>query len=374
MIAGGQATTANQANVRDTLSRFSSTGRRPAKKVEEEAAKKPAMDVNAFARLLLTGDSGASATGPSSGAHDGSASSTDTSSTQPSTLESTPRATEATPRSSSEQERQAPSTVLVTKEVKRPPPPPKPRSSKSESQTDRRADSNATQQFNEFSGEYVQVVRPGRSGSIEGEDGRQSSSAKKPPPPPLARRKSQKSASSSSSRPEMTRSVSSRQSINSESDEPPSPSPALESVNRIAPPPRPPPSRQPNPQYGRRPSMDLPATHEEDEDEASDTARRPSTSSSKRLSQSQSTVPPPPVPPPRKGRGASGRSSVDSQHRPSLASLGLSAGSARSSSEFSRPPGNESRNVSGASNAADILADLEALRREVDAARASAGR
>jgi hypothetical protein len=65
---------------------------------------------------------------------------------------------------------------------------------------------------------------------------------------------------------------------------------------------------------------------------------------------------------------------MDSQHRPSMSALGLNSGSARSSSEYARP-GSESRNASGTTEKAhNILADLEALQREVDAARASAGK
>jgi hypothetical protein len=74
----------------------------------------------------------------------------------------------------------------------------------------------------------------------------------------------------------------------------------------------------------------------------------------KRLSQGL----PPPPPPPRRGRGSS-RSSIDTS-RPSMASLGLSeTGGSRSST-----PRSDTR---------DILADLAALQREVDAARAGAG-
>lgn len=356
-ITTAKAITANQANVRDTLSRFSSTGRRPVKK-EEESAKKPAMDVNAFTRLLLTGESGGGAAqtnAPQPG--DASISSADTSST---TLDSAVRPIEATPRSSSEHER-----PTVTKESRRPPPPPRPRSSRGESHTSTRPDTDVVERPKESTiSEPEQADNRRKSDIIKDESKKLSvsSSSKKPPPPPLARRKSQKTAPS---RPDMQRSGSSRYSLNSESDEPPSPSPNLEPI-KMAPPP-PPPSRRPNSQYGRRPSMDLPATQEEEEEEEDNFTR--SSMTAKRTS--QSPLPPPPVPPPRKGR-VSGRSSVDSQHRPSMSALGLTSGSARSSSEYTRP---ESRNVSGTSGSAqNILADLEALRQEVDAARASAGR
>lgn len=67
---------------------------------------------------------------------------------------------------------------------------------------------------------------------------------------------------------------------------------------------------------------------------------------------------PPPPPPPRRMRGLS-RSSFDSQ-RPAV-------------SDLRRPSAESSRNVSGSSNATDILADLAALQREVDALRNNAG-
>ncbi|KPI34794.1 uncharacterized protein AB675_10188 [Cyphellophora attinorum] len=353
--AGKQATTARQANVRDTLSRFSSAGRKDAQPVKkEEENKKPSMDVNAFTRLLMTGQGGA-----------------DAQVRAPSTFDSIARPTEATPRSSSEHER-----ASISKEAKIPPPPPRPRSLRAESSTDTRTEServkeNFAAQMQRFD-DFGKIDEPDSPEQVEAVPAKPSSTSKRPPPPPIARRKSQKSAPASTStyaRPDLARSGSSRYSINSESGEPPSPSPDLPTSKTALPPPPPPPSRRPNSQYGRRQSMELPATHEEDEDDTS-TERPPA--ASKRIS--QSSLPPPPVPPPRKGRGASGRSSMDSQHRPSMSALGLNSGSARSSSEYGRP-GSESRNASGTTEKAhNILADLEALQREVDAARASAGK
>lgn len=83
---------------------------------------------------------------------------------------------------------------------------------------------------------------------------------------------------------------------------------------------------------------------------------------------------------------------MDSQgQRPTLSALGVVGGSARSSSEYGRSNSNVSATVHGGSsrdegksdsriesgaspNAADILKDLAALQKEVDAARRSAGR
>lgn len=352
----GIPTTAHQANVRDTLSRFSSAPRRASNKIEEN--KKPTMDVNAFTRLLLTGESGSGLPTPSTTTPHDSGSSTDTTSTsQRSVYDAASRQVGDSPTSSSEDET---NVLPLTKETKKPPPPPKSRHGKSVVDSEPGNVPELTQGNGSATEEQAGIatqLQP--TVPAEAEPARPSSSSKKPPPPPLARRKSQKSTPA---RPDMERNSSSKYSLNSESDEPASPSPGLGSA-KMAPPP--PPSRRTQPQYIRRSSTDLPATHEEDEDGAD----RPAMSN-KRISQA-SLGPRPPVPPPRKSR-TSGRSSMDSQHRPSLSALGIAGGSARSSAEYARP-GSDSRNVSG-SSAVDILADLDALQREVDAARASAGR
>jgi hypothetical protein len=89
-------------------------------------------------------------------------------------------------------------------------------------------------------------------------------------------------------------------------------------------------------------------------------SRTPSTASrtSASVTGTASSGAPPPLPPPRRMRGLS-RSSLDSQ-RPA-------------SSDLRRPSTESSLNVSGASNATDILADLAALQKEVDALRDSHG-
>ena len=73
---------------------------------------------------------------------------------------------------------------------------------------------------------------------------------------------------------------------------------------------------------------------------------------------SASPVAPPPLPPPRRMRGFS-KSSVDSQ-RPA-------------SADMRRPSTESAQNVSGATNATDILADLATLQKEVDALRNNKG-
>lgn len=367
------ATRAKQANVRDTLGRFASAPKRPTPKADENS-KKPAMDVNAFTRMLLTGQGGSSSAGPSVAAQpvNDSASSTDTTSTsQRSIFETASRTVEETPRSSSERERDD-EVQSLNREARKPPPPPRPRHGKPVSDAETvAAETNVEVDSGRPSGalqpEAAIHQRPSdEANSTPPINSAEAKSSKKPPPPPIARRKSQKQTTVT--RPEITRNNSSGYSLSSENEEPlASPPPTA----KMAPPP-PPPSRRPNSQYGRRPSTDLPATYEQDEDDSDAVVTERPTSSSKRISQA-SLGPPPPVPPPRKNKN-SGRSSMDSQHRPSMAALGIAGGSARSSSDLGGRPGGDSRNVSGASNAADILADLEALQREVDAARAGAGR
>jgi hypothetical protein len=83
-----------------------------------------------------------------------------------------------------------------------------------------------------------------------------------------------------------------------------------------------------------------------------------------RVSSGSPTMAPPP-PPPRRARG-SNRSSFDTE------CATLPAGS-RPSSEFKRPSLESSRTVSGQSTANDILADLAALQREVDALKNKQG-
>ncbi|ETN41388.1 uncharacterized protein HMPREF1541_03323 [Cyphellophora europaea CBS 101466] len=355
-------TTAKQANVRDTLSRFSSAPRRADTKIED-SAKRPTMDVNAFTRMLLTGQSRNANAGPSAATQpiNDSGSSTDTASiSQRSIFDAGTRPVAESSGSSSETERDD-EGVTLSKEPRKPPPPPKPRHGKPVADSEPAAAGDLRRTSKSLDTEQGLI-----QGTTEETDASSSDikGSKKPPPPPLARRKSQKQATS---RPEITRSSSSKYSLSSDAEEPLSPPPLS---GKMAPPP-PPPSRRPNSQYGRRLSTDLPAPHEQDEEnpDISSSARPPS--SSKRTSQ-PSLGTPPPVPPPRKNRG-SGRSSMDSQHRPSMSALGMTAGSARNSSDLGRT-GSDSRNVSGSSTAADILADLETLQREVDAARASAGR
>jgi hypothetical protein len=415
-VSAATRTTASQANIRDTLSRFASAPKRMVEKQEDQAAagRKPAMDVNAFTKMLMGGQSAnAEQSAPSTNRQPAdSASSTDTTTaSQRSTIETHHTSADEADSSTS-------ASSDAERDGRKPPPPPRTRHGRPLNDAKKPLDSDIPSSTAETPPKAIssKMQQPPTVPS-QPTDSTDRQTSRKPPPPPLARRKSQKQQQPTV-RPELERSGTSRSSLTSEPEEVamaiPSPGPYTSTNNstggsnapaRMAPP-TPPPSRRPNSQYGRRPSSDLPATYEQsDEDEEQDmpetTAggapslleRAPShsatTNNNKRYSQA-SLGPPPPVPPPRKNRG-SGRSSMDSLQRPSAAALGFvgdrerGADSARSSVDIDvvRAEKENGRSVSlggsgsgsgNVSNAADILADLEALQREVDAARASAGR
>lgn len=387
--------------VKDTLSRFASAPRRNNFKDSENVPQdqgqpsKSAMDVDAFKRLLLTGNSGTS-TPKGSVAHSlqpptfqsksESSSSIDTASlSQKSLFESVPRPIEESPRSSYESdakevefERPAISNN-ASQEGRKKPIPPKTRHGKligdssnatgdgqiipynAEVKTSSEFASNVDNVSSSSSALYATSTAPHSAEAAMSE-----SAKKKPPTPPLARRKSQ----NNTPRPLVTRNSYTRQTLsNIDSDAPPSPS-STSSASRIPPPP---PSRRPNSFSDRRISNDLPAFVEENENALSSVESRTDMSSAKkssgnhRLSQTSSGAPP--LPPPRKNRGSS-RSSVDSQ-RPSLSGLGI--GPPISTDDGNQPLHAEAQINAGNTYANDILADLAALQREVDAARANSG-
>ena len=379
------------ATVQDTLSRFASAPRRAASlrqtssTAQDPTAKRQTFDVDSFKRLLLTGESGSSNT-PSNAASyvaqlaSDSSSNTDTASlSQPSILEGGHQTVEETPRSSYELDRgdldaeRNPRAVTGTAWERKPaPPPPTPRHGRPLTEaTSIRAEHPTTIQPREYRSSSLEPPDPSPSHSAdttprpEAEDTPGRSSVKKrPPPPPLARRKSQ---NKNETRPGMVHTGSSRHSPNSESGEPMS-LPASTPASKMAPPP--PPRRTPSHAGGRRPSADLPSPLEEydpDGETASISSIKRTLSASKQTSQASFGMPPP-LPPPRKARG-SNRNSVDSQ-RPSLSTLELNDVPGRSSSDHAKPGSTgDSRNISRSATAADILADLAALQREVDDAR-----
>ena len=198
---------------------------------------------------------------------------------------------------------------------------------------------------------------------------------KRPPTPPLTRRQSQMKGT----KPQPARSSSSRpHTVEDTSLSSPTESQKFSSTMKAPPPP---PQRRLNraSTYGtpaseaqlpigdpsRRPSADILADlntgiNAGGQPTGDIPSRSPSSASRASSNWTGSAVPgaPPPLPPPRRMRGLS-KSSNDSQ-RPA-------------SSDLRRPSTESSRNVSGASNATDILADLAALQREVDALRNNQG-
>ncbi len=362
--------------MRETLGRFASAPRRPANNqlvagaMEPIAPPKSALDVDAFKRMLLTGDRGPtvvtnSQAGPTPVSDSGS--SADTASiSQHSIFETVQPTHEESPRTSDEldvNEANAYRAGLGTiSEKGEKPPPPKRRRGKLPKEPGPAPGPSA--KFDNFinslsmpSSRNVSSETPSLKSPVVDErpaserypdlaliDGQK----KTPPAPPLARRKSQQVPK----KPVLTRSSSSRYSVISDTDGPPSPGP----VNTTSKPPPPPPARRSNSTNDRRPSIDVISIPEEADVPYSDA--RPSLPHTPSYLKRMSPSLPPPVPPPRRGRGSS-RSSIETG-RPSMASLGIteSAGSGVST------PRSDQRT---------LLADLAALQREVDAARAGAG-
>jgi len=423
--AAGRAGPSREDAVKDTLGRFAPGPRRPASHPTSGSVKdqsgppKHVMDVDAFKRLLLTGDSGTSTpketaahilhTNPGQPVSDSSSSTDSASISQPSIFETVQAAPEASPRSSYELETDDTDDLrpggfsfasVSSHDSKKPPPPPPSRRGKpiKEHPEEPPFSSSVAQ----HTGDASSPLSPSRdhgpparySRVFPSDHDEQTSSglpttgaepAKSvPPAPPLSRRKSQNTAVTGAAATTTTAAISSlsrnnpsRHSGNALSDVPPSPS-STTSVARVAPPP--PPSRRSTSASERRSSLDniIPLSAVDDAtkphvlpdfDSHAANLRPPlgpsrTSSSSKRLSQGH----PPPLPPPRRNRGSS-KNSMDG-HDPSAPSVGL-PNSARNSGDF-RPQKAESGTAMGSSNVVDILADLAALQKEVDAARASA--
>ncbi|OAP58506.1 hypothetical protein AYL99_07596 [Fonsecaea erecta] len=376
---GSMATKASREDaVRETLGRFASIPRRPVNSQSAAAGKdlsKSAMDVDAFKRMLLTGDRGSSSSretgvqniqsGPNPVSDSGS--SADTASiSQHSIFETVQPAPDESPRTSDDLEGNEANTYraqlgTISEKGERPPPP---KSRRGKPLKDLGTEQGPTAKFDSF---INSLALPGsynasseapslRSPPIDDSStsdrlasaGYSDTQKKVPPAPPLTRRKSQQAPK----KPALARSSSSRYSVFSETDGPPSP--AFSSSGTKPPPP--PPARRANSTGDRRPSIDVASIPENEN--VTDTEFRPglhsSPSYSKRLSQGL----PPPLPPPRRGRGSS-RSSMETT-RPSMAHLDVSDAGG---SDLGFPK----------SDPRDILADLAALQREVDAARAGAG-
>lgn len=347
--------------VRDPWSRFGAAPNPPppqnVEPAEQPAVPRQSLDVEAFKRLLLTGDSGQNTPGaatppiskPNPRVPSENSSGTDTTSgSQPSVFDQAGRVHEDTPRSSHELDRPE-----AEGKPKVPPPAPAPRRGKS-------------------------VKHPAAPESLPKDDPKpaeyQPKPPKKPPTPPLARRRSQRSASWRSEDAIVTPSEAS------------SPTESMQTGQKSPPPPPPPlpPVRRPHSTAQRRLSNDLAPTMEEPGGEPSHPIGNcrspkdrpmppPSRNSSTAVKrQSLGLMNPPPLPPPRRGRGSS-RSSMDG-FRPALSSITGEAEAYDSIAvvDDSRRSSAKDPTRMAPSSAADILAELANLQKEVDAARRDA--
>ncbi|RMD41555.1 hypothetical protein DV735_g3569, partial [Chaetothyriales sp. CBS 134920] len=341
--------------VKDTLSRFASgpnNRRGPAahsgSQKEPVRQEKQTIDVDAFTRLLLTGESTTPIAGrntemPTRSASDSGSAADTASMSQRSVQDSVAPSLEGTSGSSIDQTAQTP-------EPRRRPPRPKSRYGKPTSDgaaaTSHASDAIITPTANTEAANPSLSPNPPLSGPLPADP---SEAKRRPPTPPLTRRKSQ---NRTPARAALARNLHSDHSTNPSLDEPAGPSPLGLGITAPRPPPPPPSSmRRVHSQSSRTASADRAATIEEGGTEEVDHTK----SSSKRVS-----LNPPPLPPPRRNR-ASSRSSVESQTPVPVPVPFRVTNSSRSSGEFRRPSVGEARN---ASHAADILADLAELQRE----------
>lgn len=336
------------------------------------------MDVDAFKKMLLTGERGSSGQstliGPIPVSDSGS--SADTASISQQSIFETVPPTHESPRTSDDLDLNEADEQRArfgpSPESRRKPPPPKSRRGKPLRESG--SEPGPTAKFDNFinslsrpasrdvSSETPSLKSPtlderptsDRFASSSMPEAQKLEAQKRvPPAPPLARRKSQQAAN----KPVLTRSSSSRYSVLSDHDAPPSPS----STNATSKAPPPPPTRRSTGTGECRPSLDVGSLPENAslEDVGSRPGLAHTPSYLKRLSQGAA---PPPVPPPRRGRGSS-RSSIETA-RPSVATPGMTGELAGSDANLGRKSSEEPR---------DILADIAALQKEVDAARAGAG-
>ncbi|KIW89198.1 uncharacterized protein Z519_10050 [Cladophialophora bantiana CBS 173.52] len=368
--------------VKETLGRFASAPRRlvdhqsaAAGSKDLSGSSKSIMDVDAFKRMLLTGDRGSSwsrdtavqstQSGPNPVSDSGS--SADTASiSQHSIFETVQPAHDESPRTSDELDASEVNTYrahlgTISEKGEKPPPP---KSRRGKTLKDSGTEPGPTAKFDTFinslslpSSRNINSEVPSlRSPPIDESPasdrftsaGPPDTPKKVPPAPPVTRRKSQQAPK----KPVLARSSSSRYSVFSETDGPPSPSfPSSGSK-----PPPPPPARRANSTGDRRPSLDVTSIPENAN--LTETELRPGIHSTPSYLKRMSQGLPPPLPPPRRGRGSS-RSSMETT-RPPMAHLGMAEAGG---SDMGFPK----------SDPRDILADLAALQREVDAARAGAG-
>lgn len=369
-VEQSRRSTGQDGAVRNTLNRFASALRpdpTPAQSGDGPASARHSLDVDAFTRLLLTGDSIQATPATASVSRSGTrvlsdtSSGTDTASlSQNSLFDASLPNTDETPRSSHEQDREA-----ITKNI--PPPAPAPRRGKSVKSADGPLIKSTNENNTVRTAQEVHQTTAITSAELP----------RRAPTPPLARRHSQRAASTKGEESTVSPSLSPAESTSLSPSGTPRPS--------TRPPPPPPSSRRQSSYAERRPSHDLAPTIEEPETDSypttssrksSDTRPPPvpsRNSSTSTRRNSQGLMNPPPLPPPRRGRGSS-RTSIDG-FRPSLATLlgdGISQDQAQLSSTDPSPQDDTGTSTGTFSNASNILIDLAALQREVDAARRGA--
>lgn len=410
-VPSAEAPKKREDAVQNTLSRFASRprdGKVPATQssaeVPKQDSKRQTMDMHAFTRLLLKGGSTQGNSGPSNVITAGppntlseSSSTADSASiSRQSIFEPMPPIAADSPRTSQELD-EADSVVTrrgvtsnetpenIKEPPSKPPPAPRPRHGKpikqaqlpppasvrqlphipiatSTSSEPRSPESNLNKPLPPppASVSASDSSRRSSTTSIVGTD--PSMQIKRPPTPPLTRRRSQ-----GPSKPPLSRSSPSLQSLTS-NFQPPS---SLSSSPQAMKPPPPPPSRRISQRLSQTTnSSSLPSTSEEtDPIDLSrpimpQLSRTTSTATRTSIMSSENAAPLPP-PPRRRHRGSSNAS-----QRPTLgsASAPAVAGSSRSSIDSQRPELGTTRKISEGSSR-DILKDLASLQAEVDALR-----
>lgn len=397
--------------VQTTLSRFASRTKdgstvatQYAAEVPKQDSKRQTMDVDAFTRLLLTGGStqGTSGspvvanTGPPNTLSESSSTADSASISRQSIFEPVLPIAAESPRTSQELDEaetvvarravtSAEATQGTPKSQSKPPPAPRPRHGKLLKQTQAapgdvvlrppqiNPQTSISPEPRSPESDLNKPLPPPPASISASESSRRSSAAsivgtdpstqiKRPPTPPLSRRRSQ-----GPSKPPLSRSSPSLQSISGTS---PSPS-SSSSLSQAPKPPPPPPSRRISQRLNQATNTStLPYTSEEtDSVDLSNPilpqlSRTTSTATRASVLSFENGAPLPP-PPRRRHRGSSNASQKPSLNTPSATAV---TGSSRNSTDSQRPDLEITRKVSAGSGR-DILQDLATLQAEVDALR-----
>ncbi|KAL9106054.1 MAG: hypothetical protein Q9227_008897 [Pyrenula ochraceoflavens] len=394
--------------VRNTLAKFAS---RPKSIASESLAERSnvsraggqqrqTMDVDAFKRLLLTGDASLQpketpppVTSPHHGVVSDSSSNTDTASiSRQSIFEPMPALATDTPRTSHElspedADEERAKLMGEGPPTRKKPPPPRTRHGKLIKNTLPSPPQPAPQSPTQPHASHIPTgspsanlnkplpeppfqdpwVIPGQS-SEEPAGTPTPASSKRPPTPPISRRKSQIKKNDSYQNPPNSNSstLSTTESVSSTSLQKQRPPPPTRRSYVAA-----------SPNETTSPYEEIPPTHSPNEEDLTNPNPAPArpplpasrqSSSGKRPTprQSKNAAAAPPPPPPRKLRGSS-RSSFDTTR----ASIPSPLEETTLTAAGRRPSAETDRSVSGSSQANDILADLAALQREVDDLRNS---